>query len=180
MQSIIYDVAVSADGFIAGPDADISKFPQSSPAVDDYFERLKTYRSAIMGRATYEFGYDFGLAPGANPYPHMRTLVFSQGLSLPDDPAVEIVRLDALDHLTALRKSSDGPIYLCGGGAFAGWALSAGLIDVLRLKRAPIFLGSGTRLFGDHAPGCDAKLMQSKLYADGMLFQEFALKSRTA
>ncbi|MGP1354784.1 MAG: dihydrofolate reductase family protein [Parasphingopyxis sp.] len=175
MQPIIYDVAVSADGFIAGPNADISKFPQSSPAVDDYFERLKTYACAIMGRATYEFGYDFGLAPGDNPYPHMRTLVFSQSLSLPEDSDVEIVRHDARDHVAALKSSSDGPIYLCGGGEFAGWALSEGLVDLLRLKRAPIFLGSGTRLFGDHAPGCDAELRQSKLYPDGMLFQEFAL-----
>ena len=29
MRSIIYDVAVSADGYIAGPAADIAKFPDS-------------------------------------------------------------------------------------------------------------------------------------------------------
>ena len=92
MQPIIYDVAVSVDGFIAGPQSDISKFPQESEAADDYSERLKTYSSAIMGRATYEFGYAFGLQPGDNLYPHMETLVFSRRIDLPRNARVEVVR----------------------------------------------------------------------------------------
>lgn len=175
MQPIIYDVAVSVDGFIAGPSADISKFPQKSPAVDDYLTRLKSYSCAIMGRATYEFGYEFGLQPGANPYPHMKTVVFSQSIVLPADTDVEIVREDAARRIEDLRQTCDGPIYLCGGGQFAGWLLSLGMITTLRLKRAPIFLGSGTPLFGDHAEGCDARLLSSKLHEDGLLYQEFDL-----
>jgi hypothetical protein len=33
--------------------------------------RLENYAFAIMGRATYEFGYRFGMPPGQNPYPQM-------------------------------------------------------------------------------------------------------------
>lgn len=73
MQPIIYDVAVSIDGYISGPGGDISKFAHEGPVVDDYFARLGQYAVAIMGRHTYEFGYRFGLEPGANPYKHMRT-----------------------------------------------------------------------------------------------------------
>ena len=60
MQPIIYDVAVSIDGYIAGPGGDISAFPASGRLVDDYLERLADYRTVIMGRDTYEFGYRFG------------------------------------------------------------------------------------------------------------------------
>lgn len=175
MQQIVYDVAVSADGFIAGPAADISKFPHDGAVVDDYFARLKSYSCAIMGRATYEFGYGFGLAPGANPYPHMTTVVFSQSIDLPEDRQVDVVREDGVARIEVLRQSSEGPIYLCGGGLFAGWLLSLGMINTLRLKRAPIFLGSGTPLFGDKTDGCDAVLQSSKLYDGGTLFQEFRL-----
>ena len=175
MQPIIYDVAVSADGFIAGRSGDISKFPADGAVVDDYFDRLKTYTIAIMGRATYEFGYRFGLAPGANPYPHMACIVFSRSIDLPPGTDVEVVRGDAEDRIGRLKRQADGPIYLCGGGRFAGWLLSLGLIDRLRVKRAPIFLGGGTRLFGDYAKGVDARLRLSKLYDDGVLFQEFDL-----
>ena len=34
MQPIIYDVAVSIDGYIAGPEGDISQFPESGDIVE--------------------------------------------------------------------------------------------------------------------------------------------------
>ncbi len=175
MQPIIYDVSVSADGLIDGPDGDISKFTHDGPVVDDYMARLQGYACAIMGRATYEFGYRFGMAPGDNPYPHMQTVVMSRQLVLPETSPVEVVREDAAARVETLRQTVDGPIYLCGGGQFAGWLLSLRMITTLRLKRAPIVLGSGTRLFGDNTAGCDAVLQSSKLYDNGVLLQEFRL-----
>lgn len=172
MQPIIYDVAVTADGFIAGPGGDISKFPHEGQVLDDYRARLQSYACAIMGRATYEFGYGFGLAPGANPYPHMKTVVFSQSIELPGDD-VEIVRNDGTRRVDELKRESEGPIYLCGGGQFAGWLLSLGMIDMLRVKRAPCFYGDGVRLFGDYTGGCDVTLRSSTSYEGGGLFQEF-------
>ncbi len=122
MQPVIYDVAVSADGFISGPAGDISKFPHDGKVVDDYFERLKTYSCAIMGRATYEFGYGFGLNPGDNPYPHMKTIVFSKSIALPEKAVVELIRDAVAEHIHSLKQTCEGPIYLCGGGRFAGFA----------------------------------------------------------
>jgi len=69
MRPIIYDVAVSIDGFICGPDRDIFRFAQEGPVVEDYAARLANLATAIMGRATYEFGYRFGMEPDQNPYP---------------------------------------------------------------------------------------------------------------
>ncbi len=177
MRAIIYDVAVSADGYIAGPDADITKFPASGPIVDEYLERLKSYSCVIMGRATYEFGYRFDLKPGANPYPHMRCVVFSRHIDLPADTEVEIVRESTAERIERLKANGTGPIYLCGGGQFAGWLLSLGMIDRLRIKRAPIFLGGGTRLFGDRTEGFEARLLTSKLYDDGFVYQVFDLST---
>ncbi|WP_421723009.1 dihydrofolate reductase family protein [Bauldia sp.] len=172
MQPIIYDVAVSADGFIAGPDADISKFPHNGSAVDGYFERLETYRSVIMGRATYEFGYGYGLTPGANPYPHMTCFVFSRTIELPSGADVTVVRGYDIRRIDELQRSADGPIYLCGGGVFAGWLMSLGRIDILRLKRASILLGDGTRLFGDYTGGVNTELVSSDLEDNGVAYQE--------
>ena len=117
MHPIIYDVAVSADGFISGPNADVSAFPHTGPIVADYTDRLAGYAVALMGRATYEFGYAYGLTPGANPYPHMRSIVVSQTLDLPSDAEVEVWR--DLSGLSDLRRTAPGPIYLCGGGVLA-------------------------------------------------------------
>jgi dihydrofolate reductase len=175
MQPTIYDVAVSADGFICGASDDVSLFPHSGPVVDDYLDRMATYTCALMGRRTYEFAYAHGLPPGANPYPGLRTLVFSSGISLPGTAEVEIVRNNALTTIDQLRATSPGPIYLCGGGHFAGWLLSERRIDTLRLKRAPVFYGSGISLFGPADFPVSAQLADSRLYENGVLYQEFDL-----
>ncbi|SNS57967.1 dihydrofolate reductase family protein [Antarctobacter heliothermus] len=151
MHPIVYDVAVSVDGFISGPDGDISNFAQDGQVVEDYRARLAGYSVAIMGRKTYEFGYRFGMTPGQNPYSHMRTIVFSKSLDLPEESEVEVRRTCDLAVLKTLKTTSDGPVYLCGGGDFAGALVSMGAIDLLRLKRAPILLGGGVTLFGQTA-----------------------------
>lgn len=151
MREIIYDVAVSLDGFIAAPGGDISAFPATGDHVDDYLARLGTYGTVIMGRNTYEFGYAFGLEPGKRAYPHMDHHIFSTGIELPDDADVSVIRNDWLTHLTHLRSEDGTPIYLCGGGSFAGWVLAQGLIDRLILKKGPFTLGDGIPLFaGGH------------------------------
>jgi len=176
MQPIIYDVAVSIDGYISGPGGDISKFAHEGPVVDDYLERIEQYAVAIMGRHTYEFGYRFGLEPGANPYKHMRTYVFSKALKLPESSDVTVVEAFDRTELQALSQTATGPIYLCGGGAFAGTLLSAGLIDRVRLKRAPILLGDGTRLFDGVTQTPAIAMVQTRSYDDGCVFQEFKVK----
>lgn len=176
MQPIIYDVAVSIDGYIAGPDGDVSKFAHDGPVVEDYYARLASYSCAIMGRATYEFGYNFGLEPGANPYPHLETFVFSGSIVLPESCDVEVVSDDPSDFLNRLRQSQTGPIYLCGGGQFAGSLLANGLIDYLRLKRAPIVLGGGTPLFDtSYCPG-ELLCINTKHFDNGYVFQAFEVQ----
>lgn len=73
-----------------------------------------------MGRATYEFGCEFGLEAGRKQYPHMKTMVFSSTIELLDHGEVEVVRGDALQRLTEVCEIQPALIYLCGGVKFAG------------------------------------------------------------
>lgn len=179
MQPLIYDVAVSIDGFIAGPVVgaypDVSRFPHEGAIVDDYKARLSTYATALMGRATYEFGYGFGLPAGANPYPTMRSIVISQSIDLPDNADVEVIREDAIGPVRDLKAQAAGPLYLCGGGVLAGSLLAANLIDRLRLKRAPTVLGTGVPLFSgiDGAPALT--LVDERRHDNGAVYQEYAV-----
>ncbi len=175
MHPIIYDVAVSLDGFISGVAGDVSKFAHDGPVVEDYATRLGTYKSAIMGRATYEFGYEFGLQPGQNPYPHMQTTIFSDTLRVPDGTGVTVRKRPTKDAIRQLALDAAGPIYLCGGGNFAGWMLENGLIDRLILKRAPCVLGAGTRLFGNVSNPVSMTRLSAKRYENGYSLEEFAL-----
>ncbi|MCU4654431.1 dihydrofolate reductase family protein [Roseibacterium sp. SDUM158016] len=173
MHPIIYDVAVSADGFIAAPGGAVEAFPHDGAIVADYRARLADYTVALMGRSTYEFGYRYGLPPGANPYPHMRSVVVSSGLELPGDASVE--RWPSLDpgRLGRLRDEAGGPVYLCGGGVLAASLLAMGAIDRLRLKRAPILLGGGTPLFAGDGPRPALRMTGQVDHGGGLLYQEF-------
>lgn len=179
MHPVIYDVAVSADGFICGAGGDVAAFPHSGPVVEDYTARLGTYASVLMGRATYEFGYGFGLPPGANPYPGMEAVVVSTSIELPSGAEVRVLRCGLAAEVDRLRRAH-GPVYLCGGGALAGAMLDAGLLGRLRLERAPVLLGRGVRPFGDHAEPVPTRLMESRAYEDGVVYQEFDLAGGSA
>lgn len=175
MHPIIYDVAVSLDGFISGPSGDISMFAHDGPVVDDYLERMGGYTTAIMGRATYEFGYRYGLKAGQNPYPHMDTIVYSKDLRCPDQSDIAVRRSATMQDIRQLKASSHGPIYLCGGGAFAGWLLREGLIDRLFLKRAPCITGSGVRLFADVPGAITMSRVSTNTYDNGYVLEEFII-----
>jgi len=179
MRDIIYDVAVSLDGYIATYDsqgkADASAFPQTGAHATEYGERLQTYATVIMGRHTYEFGYDFGLPPGARAYPHMDHFIFSKSLQLPENSDVEIVHKDWLTQIDALRSAPGAPIYLCGGGQFAGLLLRHARIDLLRLKIAPLVLGRGVKLFAGLDEPVLTKKLGQKAYDNGVVLLEYAL-----
>jgi dihydrofolate reductase len=171
MRRLIYDVAMSLDGFIAGPSHDASGFLFQGDHVDAYFERLQTYTHCVMGKGTYEAGYSWGIKPGVNPYPHLDVHVCSNSIELPPDSAVKIARGDAVDFVRNLKETGRGDIYLCGGGAFAGAMLRAGLIDTLLLKLNPVVLGAGVTLFGNDRfdPAGRFRLTETHQYESGVV-----------
>lgn len=153
MARLVYDVAVTLDGYISGPDGDISAFPAAGDHVDAYLERLQGYRTVVMGRNTYEFGYAYGLEPGRRAYPHMQHVIFSTGIELPDDSDVRVERDPArwLAVIDTLKAEADHDIYLCGGGRLAGCLLERDRIDRLIVKLAPVVIGGGVPLFDSAA-----------------------------
>ncbi len=76
MKKIVYYVASSIDGFISGPNNDISAFQGEGPAVEKYLSDLQRFQTVIMGRNTYEFGYAYGLKAGQRAYLIWNTILF--------------------------------------------------------------------------------------------------------
>ena len=62
MRKLKYHVASTVDGFIAHEDHSIDGFVSEGEHVIDYLESLKhDYDIVLMGRRTYEFGFQFGV-----------------------------------------------------------------------------------------------------------------------
>lgn len=167
MRKIVYYVAISVDGFIAGPNDDISGFAQQGPGVEKYQQDLLQFDTVIMGRRTYEFGYQYGLSPGQPAYPHMEHYLFSNTLTFEQShEKVHVVPPD-LSQVTALKEQDGSDIYLCGGGAFAGWLLDQQQIDVLKIKLNPVVLGGGIPLFNGLSDTYQLSITKQETFDEG-------------
>ena len=168
MRDIVYYVATSTDGYISGPDGDISGFVQQGSGVTKYLNDLKDFDTVIMGRRTYEFGYAFGLIPGEPAYPHMEHFIFSKTLNFSNSSdKVHVCPLD-LKIVQDLKNREGTDIYLCGGGEFAGWLLDHEMIDILKIKLNPLILGSGVKLFGASSKQYKLKLLEQENFDNGL------------
>lgn len=176
MKKIIYYVATSLDGFISGPNDDISGFVPGGNGVDKYLSDLKEFKTVIMGRKTYEFGYRFGLKPGQPAYPHMEHFIFSKTLKLSNaDPSVHLLEL-TMGAIDDIRDRAETDIYLCGGGELAGWLLDRKQIDILKIKLNPLVLGTGTRLFGNSQMKFTPRLIDTEVYDQGLQIMTYQIQ----
>ena len=176
MRKIVYYVATSLDGYISGPDEDISGFVGTGTGVEKYLADLTNFDTVIMGRHTYEFGYKFGIKPGQPAYPHMKHYVFSNTLRFQNaDPRVQVKKLE-IQEIDSIQNQKGTDIYLCGGGQFAGWLLDNQKIDRLKLKLNPLILGQGVRIFGSSKTGCKTELVDTEVYENGLQIMTFDIK----
>ena len=175
MRQIVYYVASSIDGFISGPNEDIGGFVQSGNGVDQYRADLASYDTVIMGKNTYEFGYQYGLQPGQPAYPHMKHLIFSNTLTFESaDPQVQVKNIE-LAEIEKIQKEAGTDIYLCGGGVFAGWLLDHQKINILKLKLNPLILGQGIRIFGESTQKYGLVLLDTVPYENGLQIMTYRI-----
>jgi dihydrofolate reductase len=171
MRLLKYYVATTADGFIAHPDGSVDGFLTEGAHITDYLESLKAFDTALMGRATYEFGVRYGIT---NPYPWMKSYVFSKTMQSSPDENVRLVSSDAAEFVSVLKEEPGGDIYLCGGQSLATALLP--LIDELILKVNPVLIGSGKALFESSASPVKLELTKTKVYDNGVVFLHYRVK----
>jgi dihydrofolate reductase len=164
MRRLVYLVAVTLDGFIAGPDGGDPSGSDAFPVTPDLVEHLvSTYPETLPGPARAAMGiegpgrhfdtvvegrasYELGLAAGLDDaYPHLRHLVVSSSLAGRTDLPVEVVPGDPVGRVRELKAEEGLDIWLVGGGTLAHALLPE--VDRLVLKVNPTVLGAGIPLF---------------------------------
>ena len=176
MRKIVYHVATTLDHYIAHSDGSIDGFVPEGDHVADYLEHLKVYDTVIMGKNTYEFGYQFGLKPGLPAYANMMHYIFSKTLILdPIHDQVKVIKDNYLDCIKSLKQETGTDIYLCGGGQFAGLLLENELIDELKVKLNPVVFGEGIPLFGSSTKQVALEYQSCKQYESGVLLVSYKI-----
>jgi dihydrofolate reductase len=177
MRPMIYYVATTVDHYIAHEDESVHGFLAEGHHIPDYLNSLSDFDTVLMGRSTYEWGFQYGAQPGqpSPTYPHMMHYIFSRTLPDYQHPQVKVIREDAATVVRDIKQQDGKPIYLCGGGNFAGFLLENELIDELILKVNPVIFGEGIPLFGNSRKMVSLSLLDAKIYNNGVAFMHYQI-----
>lgn len=163
--TVILDLSMSLDGFIAGPKDDKNpdrelgaldilhdwRFAgKSSTETEAYeVEKFKPMGAGIVGRRML----DLGIGPwGENPTFHMPVFVLSHETRKPitkqGGTTYYFVTAGIESALKQAEEAADGKdIMVLGGANAAQQYLKAGLLDEINLHLVHVLLGEGIRLF---------------------------------
>ena len=172
MRRVRYAVAMSLDGYIAGPQGD-ADWIEMDPSVDvaAFFRKFYAqFDVAIMGRRTYE------VVGGA--IEGMVTYVFSR--TLPPGPrnGVTVLGEDGATRLAKMRTERGKDIWLFGGGALFGSLASAGLVDTVELSVMPVMLGGGRPVISGNTARVRLQLSECERSPGGAISMKYDVDAR--
>lgn len=163
MRKVRLFIATSLDGFIAGPDEDISwLFSDGDYGYRDFYEHIDT---TISGYNTYRLTLTFG----SFPYPDKTNYVFSKLHQHRENTPVTFIATDPCEFVGNLRKKTGKDIWLVGGGQLNTLLLNGGLIDEIIISVHPVILGNGIPLFSGYPKKSTLSLTGSETYKSGLI-----------
>ena len=170
MRRVRYVVAMSLDGYIAGPNGE-ADWIIMDPDIDfrALFEQFDTF---LLGRRTFE-----GMG-GAGGQQGAQTIVFSRTLRQQDYPNLTIVSQNPEQALADLRSKSGKDIWLFGGGSLFRSLLEARLVDAVEVSVIPVLLGEGIPLLPPKPSSerFELKLASSRTFKTGIVSLEYAVE----
>src|ERR1700722_19183834 len=172
MRSLCYSVAMSLDGFIAGPKGEYD-WIIDDPTLDmgALFSRFDTL---LMGRRTFDLARSQGSLLESM---RMRVVVVSSTLEPAQYKDVTILSSGVAQAVAALKAEPGKDIWLFGGGVLFGSLLDAGLVDEVQVAVIPVLLGSGVPLIPE-GRRCSLHLDESKIYPSGIVLLSYSVSSK--
>ncbi len=148
MASTIYYLAVSLDGFLAREDEGVewlANYMEPLGTPYDYEPFYKTVSAVVMGRKTYEKVLSFG----EYAYQGKPGLVLSENSDFKvEEVGVEKVSANWKEKFASLKASTEGRIWLVGGGEVANIFVRENLLDEIVLTIIPETIGVGIPWLG--------------------------------
>ena len=139
---VVVNRAVSVDGFVAGPEHDMTWVFEHLR--DDLFPEVVAATGAMLvGRTTYEVARR--MAPEDTAYDGGRQYVLTHRPPAEPDPSVTFLTVELAEAVEVARAAAGGRDVEVLGADLASQCLRAGLVDELLVYVLPVLLGDGVR-----------------------------------
>jgi len=167
MDSAVLYIAISLDGFVAGPNDDISWLFRYNDVDYGFNEFFSGIGAIIQGRRAYEVEVKHRWET-PTPVP---TFVLSHHLPerKPQRGNVVFTSEDILEVLKKAKQLTSKDVWIEGGANVAQQFLDRDLIDEIVLSIVPVILGDGIRLFGKTHKTIEFALREVRQFDKGLV-----------
>ena len=174
MPTLIYSMALSLDGYIAGPDGAIDWAAPDEELLRFHNEQTRELTGHLCGRGLYEdmLGWETAEQTRTDPvelefarmWKAIPKVVFSTSLTTVEGNA-RLARGDVADEVAELKKQPGAGIVSVGGAGLAASFVEKDLIDEYRVFISPVLLGGGTRFFPPLPKRLELELIETRLFS---------------
>ena len=183
MRNVTYSMGVSADGYIVGPDGEITSWAPDEEVWAYVMDEIRGVGVHLMGRKLYETmlywegddhdpPFDDRELEWAALWQPLPKVVFSTTLSAVQGSA-RLATGGLAEEIERLRaEPGDGDIAI-GGATLAAEAAALDLIDEYRLRVYPVLVGGGIPYFPQAERRVDLELVESRTFSSNVAYLRY-------
>jgi dihydrofolate reductase len=183
MRSVIYSMGVSLDGYIVGPDGDITAPPPDEEVWRLVTDEIREVGVHLMGRRLYETmlywetadqdpSLDDSEIEWAALWKPLPKVVFSTTLSAVQGNA-RLASGGLAEEIERLRaEPGEGDIAI-GGATLAAEAAALDLIDEYRAMVYPVLVGGGIPFFPQRERRVNLELVETRTFSSRVVYLRY-------
>ena len=170
MADVIYSVAVSLDGFVAGPDLNLDWLGPFMASGDDYTGAfIDSMEALIVGSRTYAESEQTMEWFGRGPCSSKPVYVFTSRELPAAGSNITLTDASPERFVAELNERGVARAGLLSGPSLLSSFRTAGLVTGYFLGIIPVVLGGGLRLFDSPHPPEHLRLHDSKVWENGVV-----------
>ena len=190
MRKVIVMMQLSLDGFIEGPQQDLSWHRVDEELHTHFNDELRTMGGFLDGRVTYELMADYWPTADQDPssappeaefagiWRDMPKIVYSRTLASAGWNT-EVVNDVVAEEVASLKQQPGGDLAL-GGADLAASFRRLGLMDEYRIYVHPVLIGRGKALFQETDAVTPLRLLESRTFGNGVVLLRYSVEPDTA
>jgi dihydrofolate reductase len=182
MRRLIFSMAASLDGYIAGPRGEGDWAVPGEELHRFHNEQARELDLHLLGRRLYEVMAYWETAEARNPsapehelefariWKELPKIVYSQTLDAVEGKT-RLSRGDPVEEVRELKEQPGADIAV-GGAALASTLTASGLVDEYRVFTSPVVLGGGKPFLAGDAR-MDLELVETRTFESGVVYLRY-------